>query len=69
MNRFAKITSTVISLALFVAGIALAQTFQASVSGIVSDPTGAVVPNVKVTVTDAANAPGSSTKKVTVLLL
>ena len=28
------------------------QSFQASVSGIVTDPTGAVVPNVKVTVTD-----------------
>jgi len=31
-----------------------AQTFNASVSGIVSDPTGAVAPNVKVTVTDSA---------------
>ena len=30
------------------------QTFQSSVSGIVSDPTGAVVPQVKVTVTDTA---------------
>src|ERR1700674_4071632 len=52
MNRFAKITSIVVSLALFVAGIALAQTFQASVSGIVSDHTGAVVPGVKITVKD-----------------
>ena len=30
------------------------QTFLASVSGIVNDPTGAVVPNVKITVTDIA---------------
>jgi Cna protein B-type domain. len=52
MSRSAKVTSIVLSLVLFVAGIALAQTFQASVSGIVNDPTGAVVPSVKVTVTD-----------------
>ena len=52
MNRSAKVTSVVLSLILFGAGLALAQTFQASVSGIVNDPTGAVVPSAKVTVTD-----------------
>src|ERR1700674_4148320 len=52
MNRSAKVTLIVLSLVLFVAGFALAQTFQASVSGIVNDPTGAVVPSAKVTVTD-----------------
>ncbi|HZT31961.1 MAG TPA: carboxypeptidase-like regulatory domain-containing protein [Bryobacteraceae bacterium] len=39
-------------LVLLAPAIAPGQTFQASVSGIVSDPTGAVVPKVKVTVTD-----------------
>src|ERR1700680_4494459 len=52
MNRSAKVTSIVLSLVLFGAGLALAQTFQASVSGIVNDPAGAVAPSVKVTVTD-----------------
>ena len=37
------------------------QSFQASVSGIVTDPTGAVVPNVKVTVTDTARGVSFST--------
>jgi len=45
----------VLSLALFTAGALKAQTnAAASISGIVSDPSGAVVPNVKVTVTDTA---------------
>src|ERR1041384_6275305 len=52
MNRFAKANLIVLSLVLFCAGTALTQTFQASVSGIVIDPTGAVVPSVKITVTD-----------------
>jgi hypothetical protein len=42
------------ALAALFAAAANAQTFNASVSGIVSDPTGAVAPNVKVTVTDIA---------------
>ena len=37
------------------------QSFQASVSGIVTDPTGAVVPNVKVTVTDTERGVSFST--------
>jgi Carboxypeptidase regulatory-like domain len=52
MKRFAKASLIVLSLVLSIAGSALAQSFQASVSGIVIDPTGAVVPSVKVTVTD-----------------
>jgi len=44
----------VLSLLFLVSLPARAQTFNASVSGIVSDPTGAVAPNVKVTVTDKA---------------
>src|ERR1044072_3199042 len=37
------------------------QSFQASVSGIVTDPTGAVVPNVKVTMTDTERGVSLST--------
>src|SRR4051812_26735865 len=37
------------------------QSFQASVSGIITDPTGSVVPNVKVTVTDTARGVSFST--------
>ena len=50
----ARITFTLLALLLFAAIIGSAQTFQASVSGIVSDVTGAVLPRVKVTVTDTA---------------
>ena len=46
--------SFVLSLILFAAVIAQAQTPLASVTGVVNDPSGAVVPNVKVTVTDIA---------------
>ena len=46
--------SVVLPLLTLVSLPARAQTFNASVSGIVSDPTGAVAPNVKVTVTDKA---------------
>ena len=42
------------SLLAIVSSLAWAQTFNASVSGIASDPTGAVAPNVKITVTDKA---------------
>jgi hypothetical protein len=52
MSRYAKLTSIVLSLVLIAPAAALAQSFQASVSGIVSDPSGAVVPMVKLTVTD-----------------
>src|SRR5437016_5251836 len=45
-------TSIVLWLAVSAPVLMLAQTFQASVSGIVSDPTGAVAAHVKVTVTD-----------------
>jgi hypothetical protein len=51
-DRYAKATALVLSLFLSISAALLGQTFQASVSGIVSDPTGAVVPSVKVTVTD-----------------
>lgn len=52
MNCSAKFLSILFSLAFLAPGLLLAQSFQASVSGIVSDPTGAIAPNVKVTVTD-----------------
>ncbi len=43
----------VLSMTLLPPGILRAQSFQASVSGIVNDQSGAVVPDVKITVTDA----------------
>ena len=52
--RNVKAVSIVFSLILFAAAISQAQTPTASISGIVSDPSGAVVPAVKVTVTDTA---------------
>src|SRR5215472_13821692 len=51
-DRYAKATALVLSIFLSISAALFGQTFQASVSGIVSDPTGAVVPSVKVTVTD-----------------
>ncbi|MGI8990498.1 MAG: carboxypeptidase regulatory-like domain-containing protein [Bryobacteraceae bacterium] len=51
-NSFAKLGSIALSLILLAPGMALGQTFQASVSGIVSDPTGAVAPGVRITATD-----------------
>jgi hypothetical protein len=52
-NPNLKTAATVLSLILFAATGARAQSL-ASVSGIVNDPTGAVVPNVKLTLTDIA---------------
>jgi hypothetical protein len=51
-SRFAALA--LMTLAALFTPAANAQTFNASVSGIVSDPTGAVAPNVKITVTDNA---------------
>jgi len=47
-----KALLAVISLMLLVVAVAAAQAFLGSISGMVTDPTGAVVSNVKVTVTD-----------------
>jgi len=52
--RNVKTLLIVFPLILFAAAISQAQTPTASISGIVSDPSGAVVPAVKVTVTDTA---------------
>jgi hypothetical protein len=49
-----KITLIALAWLLVAQGGARAQSFLASVTGIVSDPSGAVAPNVKVTVTDIA---------------
>jgi len=51
MSRFKQIAGLVMLVALF-AVFALAQTETGSISGTVTDPSGAVVPNAKVTVTD-----------------
>ena len=52
--RAVRAILTAFSLVLFVAGVSHAQIFLGSISGIVSDPSGAVVPNARVTVTDTA---------------
>lgn len=49
-----RITSIVLGFMLLAQVDARAQSFMASVSGIVNDPTGAVAPNVKITATDIA---------------
>lgn len=51
-ERSTNVTSIVLWLALSAPALMFGQTFQASVSGIVSDSTGAVVAHVKVTVND-----------------
>jgi hypothetical protein len=53
-NPYAKVAGIVFFFMLLAPVGAHAQSFLASVSGIVNDPTGAVVPNVKVVVTDTA---------------
>jgi Carboxypeptidase regulatory-like domain len=53
-NPYAKVTAIVLSFMLLAPVGAHAQSFLASVSGIVNDPTGAVVPSVKVVATDTA---------------
>jgi len=63
--RNVKAVAILFSLILFVAAISQAQlklTPTASVSGIVSDPSGAVVPGAKVTVTDTARGEPFSTQ-------
>jgi len=47
-----KVTVLVLAILLAIPAVMPGQTFQASVSGIVTDPTSAVVPNVKITMTD-----------------
>src|SRR5690348_14280331 len=53
MNQQAKVACLLLSLMLLIPVIVSGQSFQAAVSGIVTDPSGALVPNIKVTVTDA----------------
>ena len=53
--------SCLLSLLALLPATVFCQSFQASVSGIVTDPTGAVVPNVKVSVTDTARGVSFST--------
>ena len=54
MNPNTKLTLLVLSLVVLLPAMVFGQSFQASVSGIVTDPTGAVVPNVKITVADTS---------------
>ena len=49
-----SLTISLVYLLLLAAAGAWAQSFTASVTGIVNDPSGAVAPNVKVTMTDIA---------------
>ena len=61
MNRDTKVTLLVLLLMASVPAIVFGQSFQAAISGIVADPTGAVAPNVKVTVTDSERGVSFST--------
>ena len=61
MNRNKRLTWLVLSLFVLLPAMVVGQSFQASVSGIVTDPTGAVVPNVKITVTDTERGVSLST--------
>src|SRR4051794_40341061 len=60
MNHNTKLTLLVLSLVLLVPAIS-GQSFQASVSGIITDPAGAVVPNVKIAVMDTERGASFST--------
>ena len=53
-NEFLKTFSIVLLLTILIPIGSRSQSFNASVSGIINDSTGAVVPNVKITVTDIA---------------
>src|SRR5215467_14851510 len=56
-----NLTRLLVSVLILLPAMVFGQSFQASVSGIVTDPTGAVVPNVKVTVTDTERGVSLST--------
>ena len=61
MNPNTKLTLLLLSLIVLLPAMVFGQSFQASVSGIVTDPTGAVVPNVKITVADTERGASFST--------
>jgi len=61
MNHYTNFTRLVLCLMVLLPAMVFGQSFQAAVSGIVTDPTGAVVPNVKVSVTDTARGASFST--------
>src|SRR5215471_3067072 len=61
MNHIMKLTWVVFGLMVLLPAIVPGQSFQAAVSGIVTDPTGAVVPKVKITVTDTERGVSFST--------
>ena len=61
MKSNLKATWAGFSLIALVPAIVFGQSFQAAVSGIVTDPTGAVVPNVKITMTDTERGVSVST--------
>jgi len=61
MNPNTKLTLLVFSLMVLLPPTVFGQSFQASVSGIVTDPTGAVVPNVKITAADTERGASFST--------
>ena len=52
--RSARVVGVIFSVVLLAASALMAQTPMASISGVVSDPSGAAVPAVKITVTDTA---------------
>jgi phosphatidate phosphatase APP1 len=61
MNHTTKLICVGFALMASLPAIAPGQSFQAAVSGIVTDPTGAVVPKVKITVMDTERGVSFST--------
>jgi len=53
MERLVRLSLSLICLAVVVAGLALGQSYTASIRGTVTDASGAAVPGAKVTVTES----------------
>ena len=61
MKQHSKVVYLLLWMMILCAATVLGQSFQAAISGIVTDPSGAVAPNVKITVTDTERGVSFST--------